>query len=135
MATILGLGAAKVLAAGAILTSAAYVTEQVISQGAPVITPIVVQAKDGSGLTTTLAGADAIRSCNELAAGGNSEGSNELCVTPDGLVSDPGRALTTTDNALSPILQGSDAIGGAIRAGVNDIAAAPLSSGPNGRAS
>ena len=128
MATILGFGAAQVLTAGAILTAAAYVAEQVIFQGEPVITPIAVQAN-------TLAGADAIRSCNELAAGGNSEGSNELCITPDGLVSNAGRAFTTTDNALSQILQGSDAIGEAIRAGVNDISANPLSSGPNGRAS
>ena len=106
-----------------------------IQQSEPVIAPIAVQAKDGSGLTTTLAGDDTIRSCNQLAAGGTSEGSNELCITPDGLISDTGRALTTSDNALSPILQGSDAIGDAIRAGGNDIAAKPLSSGPNGRAS
>ena len=136
MATILGFGAAQVLTAGAILTAAAYVAEQVIRQAEPVITPIAAQAKDGSGLTTTVTGADKIRSCSQVAAGGTSEGSTELCITPDGLISDPGRALTTSDNALSPILQeGSDAIGDAIRAGGNNIAANPLSSGPNGRAS
>ena len=94
---------------------------------------IVQQSKSASAMTST--GADAVRKCGEPATGGNTEGSSDLCVTVDGVIVDPSRALTATGEALSEALNSGDAIAEAIREGTNDVAAAPLSAGPNGRAS
>lgn len=88
---------------------------------------IVQQPKSASAMTST--GADAVRECSDT------EGSSELCVTVDGVIVDPSRALTATGEALIEGLNSGDAIAEAIREGTNDVAAAPLSAGPNGRAS
>ena len=132
MSTILVI--AKVLTATVVTAAATYVVSQVVAQDVPV-TPIEILLESKTGSLVTSKVADSVRSCSEPATGGNTEGSDDLCITVDGLMVDTGRALTTTGAASSGTSNSADAIAEAIRQGMNGVAAAPLSAGPNGRAS
>jgi len=129
MSTILTGVTVKVLSAAFVVASATYVVNEAIWEAVPV-TPAEIAAGPDTSSSVASSGADAAGACIDPATGGNSEGGDDLCVTVEDLTPEAVRTLTTSGDAVSNALNSGEAIAEAIRS--TQVAAAPLSAGPNG---